>query len=258
MSLIFRMAGFDPDAFSTYVEASPAQWAGVHGLWDLVREATLAGDLDLPREDVLLFAMPRPEEVTVNSTRVGGVRGTDVWDLTRAESESRRQARQVAAFLQRYVPGFRRAYLSQTGAMVGVRETRRVVGAYVLTADDVLTARKFPDVIAHGSYPIDIHDPFGRGTVLRRLPPGEAYDIPLRCLIPKDLDDVLVAGRCISATHEALSSCRVIPISMATGQAAGVCAALAARHGLPPARIEARDVQEGLRRQGAILLRDGA
>src|SRR6185503_2718903 len=112
---------------------------------------------------------------------------------------------------------------------VGVRETRRIVGEYQLDAADVLNARKFDDAIARGSYPVYIHNPAGTGTLLKRLPPGEAYDIALRCLVPQKTENLLVAGRCISGTHEAHSSYRVMPIVMATGQAAGVCAALAAR-----------------------------
>jgi hypothetical protein len=136
---------------------------------------------------------------------------------------------------------------------VGVRETRRVLGEYQLTADDVLSARKFDDAVARGSYPVDIHNPTGSGTVLKRLPPGEAYDIPLRCLLPKNIDGLVVAGRCISGTHEAHSSYRVMPIVMATGQGAGVCAALAARRGVVPRSIAIEDIQRELVRQGASL-----
>jgi hypothetical protein len=133
------------------------------------------------------------------------------------------------------------------------RETRRILGEYELTAEDVLTARKHDDVIARCTYPIDIHNPTGTGTVLRRLPPGEAYDIPLRALIPQQVEHLLVAGRCISGSHEALSSYRIMPASMAMGQAAGVCAALAARDGSTPRRIGAVRVQQELKRQGADL-----
>jgi hypothetical protein len=136
---------------------------------------------------------------------------------------------------------------------IGVRETRRIVGEYRLTADDLLSARRFDDVIARGSYPLDIHDPAGKGTLLKRLPPGAAYDIPLRCLVPQCVDNLLVAGRCISGTHEAHSSYRVMPIAMATGHAAGVCAALSARCGKPPRDVTAHDVQQELIRQGANL-----
>ena len=151
------------------------------------------------------------------------------------------------------MPGFEDAYLVQSGVAAGIRETRRIVGEYVLTGDDVLEARKFPDVIARGTYPVDIHNPEGRGTVLRTVPEGDAYDIPLRCLLPRDLDGVLVAGRCISGTHEAHSSYRVTPTAMATGQAAGVCAALAAARGTAPRDIPFAAVQSGLLEQGADL-----
>jgi hypothetical protein len=131
-----------------------------------------------------------------------------------------------------------------------------VLGDYQLTADDVLAARKFDDAVARGAYPIDIHNPKGSGTVLKRLPPGEAYDIPLRCLMPRGVEGMLVAGRCISGTHEAHSSYRVMPIVMATGQAAGVCAALAARRRIVPRQIAVEDVQRELVRQGASLRRE--
>ena len=231
MSLMFRMAEFEREAFIAYVREHPGEWDGVHGLWELIRRAAAAGELEMPREDMLFFATPHDREVAVNSTRVLRALGTSVWDLTRAEWESRRQMRGLVAFLRRWVPGFERSYAVQSGVQVGVRESRRIRGEYELTAADILQARRFEDVIARCAYPVDIHNPAGSGTVLRYLPPGEAYDIPLRCLQPQGLENVLVAGRCISGTHEAMSSYRVMPVSMATGQAAGVCAALAARQG---------------------------
>ena len=256
MTLMFRIVEFYRAGFEAYVEQHPKQWRGVHGLWDLVREATEAGQLRLPREDILFFATPHEEEVSVNSTRVTRVLGTDVWDLAFAEWASRRQMRQIAEFLRRYVPGFEKSYVAQSGVQVGVRETRRVLGDYQLTAEDVLAARKFDDAIARGAYPIDIHNPTGTGTVLKRLPPGESYDIPMRCLLPRNTDGLIVAGRCISGTHEAHSSYRVMPIVMATGQAAGVCAALAARRGALPRQVAVDEVQRELVRQGASLRSD--
>jgi hypothetical protein len=256
MTLMFRMAQFGHAAFEEYVKKNPKQWRGVHGLWDLVREATLAGVLKLPREDILFFGTPHEGEVSVNSTRVTRVNGTDVWDLSYAEWKSRQQMRQIAAFLREYVPGFEESYVVQSGVNVGVRETRRIIGDYQLTAEDVLGARKFDDAIARGAYPLDIHNPAGSGTILKRLPPGEAYDIPLRCLMPRGAEGLVVAGRCISGTHEAHSSYRVMPIVMATGHAAGVCAALAARDGTPPRAVPARHVQRELVRQHASLRRD--
>jgi hypothetical protein len=252
MTLMFRMVEFERSRFAAYVAAHPDQWRGVNGLWDLVGAAQAAGELELPREDILFFATPHEREVSVNSTRVGGL-GIDPWDITRAEWMTRHQMRQIARFLREHVPGFEEAYVAQSGTTVGVRETRRIIGDYCLTGEDILTARKFDDAIARGSYPIDIHDPEGKGTVLERLPLREAYDIPLRCLLPRGLDRLLVAGRCISGTHEAHSSYRVTPIAMATGHAAGVCAALAARSGRSPRDVPHVEVQRELLRQGASL-----
>jgi hypothetical protein len=256
MTLMFRMAEFQRAAFEAYVKEHPQQWRGVHGLWDLVRKATAAGELKLPREDILFFATPHEGEVSVNSTRVTRVLGTDVWDLSYAEWMSRRQMRQIAEFLKQYVPGFEKSYVMQSGVNVGVRETRRIVGDYQLNADDVLNARKFDDAIARGAYPVDIHNPTGTGTVLKRLPPGEAYDIPLRCLMPQNAEALIVAGRCISGTHEAHSSYRVMPIVMATGQAAGVTAAMAARRTARPRDVSVREIQRELVRQGASLRKE--
>ncbi|MGV4983206.1 FAD-dependent oxidoreductase [Streptomyces sp. NPDC001709] len=253
MTLMFRMVRFGHEEFTAYTRAHPDQWRGVHGLWDLVRTASDAGELDLPREDILFFATPHTGEVAVNSTRVTEVLGTSVWDLTRAEFTAHHQMAQIARFLRDRVPGFADSYVVQSGVQVGVRETRRVLGDYLLTGEDVLTARKFDDAIARGAYPVDIHNPSGRGTTLKRLPRGESYDIPLRCLLPRDLDRILVAGRCISGDHVAHSSYRVMPISMATGQAAGVCAALAAIQRRLPRDIPASAVQRELRVQGASL-----
>jgi hypothetical protein len=255
MTLMFRIVGFQQQAFDNYVRRNPKQWRGVHGLWDLVRKAAEAGQLDLPREDILFFGTPHAQEVSVNSTRVGRVSGVNTFDLTCAEWEGRRQMQQVASFLKHYVPGFENAYVVQSGVNIGIRETRRIVGEYRLTADDLLSARQFEDVIARAAYPVDIHNPVGKGTMLRRVPPGQAYDIPLRALIPKRLENVLLAGRCISGTHEAHSSYRVMPTSMATGQAAGVCAALCAKLDRGPREIDVQKVQGELLRQGANLNR---
>ena len=253
MTLMFQIAGFNRGPFAAYVRERPHEWSGVLGLWDLIREAHQTGELELPREDVLMFATPHDQEVTVNSTRVTGVLGTDAWQLSEAEWIARRQMRQIARFLRNRVPGFADSYIAQSGTTIGVRETRRIAGEYQLTGEDVIACRQFQDAIACGSYPIDIHNPEGKGTVLKRLPVGGVYDIPLRCLIPQEVERVLLAGRCISGTHEAHSSYRVTPIAMATGHAAGICAALAAATHQQPRNIDHRAVQAELVRQGATL-----
>jgi hypothetical protein len=253
MTLYFQMVDFARQRFEEYVKANPHEWQGVHGLGELIRKATGEKDLKLPRENILFFGSPNEGQVDINSTRVINVLGTNVWDLTYAEWQSRRQMLNIANFLRTYVPGFEKAYIGQSGATIGVRETRRITGDYKLTGADIVSARKFDDVIARGTYPIDIHNPKGTGTIFQRLPPGEAYDIPLRCLIPLDTENVIVAGRCISGTHEAHASYRVMPICMATGQAAGVCAAVAVKGNKKPRQVSAQEVQEGLVQQGANL-----
>ncbi|RPJ03441.1 MAG: FAD-dependent oxidoreductase [Spirochaetaceae bacterium] len=253
MSLLFRMSGFKRKDFLEYIKKHPDQWRGVYGLWDLIKMAAEAGELNLPREDILFFDTLHDDEVSVNSTRIIKVLGTDVWDLSFAETAGRRQVKQIAAFLKKYVPGFGDSYVIQTGTTVGVRETRRITGDYILTAEDIGMARKFDDAIAMSTYPVDIHNPEGKGTILKKLPWGESYDIPLRCLLPKNVEDILVAGRCISGDHIAHSSYRVMPTSMATGQAAGVSAALASKNRIRPRYLDIKDVQKELIRQGAYL-----
>lgn len=253
MTLVFRMSEFNREVFEKYIKENPKQWRGVHGLWDLINKATQAGDLVLPREDILFFGTPHEKEVSINSTRVIQVLGTNVWDLSYAEYQSRHQMRQIVAFLQKYVPGFENTYAIQSGVNVGVRETRRIIGEYQLSEKDILEAKKFADTIARSTYPIDIHNPEGPGTVLKRVPEGDFYDIPLRCLIPIKIDNLLMAGRSISGTHEAHSSYRVMPVSMATGQAAGVCAALSIKKKKIIRSVPIKSIQDELIRQGADI-----
>jgi hypothetical protein len=253
MSLIFKLGGVDLGRFQVYARAHPGEFSLAQGLRSLVAEAARRGDLDLAREDILFFPTPAPDEVVVNSTRVTRVSGIDVWDLTAAEIEGHRQAEMLVKFFRGYAPGFERCRLLQTGQQIGVRETRRVRGDYALTAEDVLGGARFEDVVARGCYPLDVHNPEGPGTVMRRLPAGASYDIPYRCLLPREVEGLLVAGRSISGTHEAQSSYRVIPICMASGQAAGVAAALSAQRGVSPRSMGVRAVQTELRRQGASL-----
>lgn len=192
----------------------------------------------------------------LNVTRILGIDGTDVDDLTKAVLEGRKQAFTLLQILNEYVPPFRSAYIIQLAPLIGVRETRRIVGEYILTKEDVLGARKFDDVIARSGAPIDIHNPEGDRSILFALKPDTSYDIPYRCLVPEKVDDLLVAGRCISASHEAMSSFRITIICMALGQAAGSAAALAVSRGISPRNIDIGSLQRTLARQGVNLGRD--
>lgn len=158
-----------------------------------------------------------------------GIDATDVLALSRAEIEGRRQAWRAAQYLREAVPGCEQGRLLAFGTQVGVRETRRVAGDHVLTAEDLLQPVVFEDAIAAGAYPIDIHPAAGGELDYRGLGEDHSYQIPFRSLLPRGLDNALVAGRGVSATHSALAAIRVMTISMAVGQAAGTAAALATR-----------------------------
>jgi ribulose 1,5-bisphosphate synthetase/thiazole synthase len=245
MTLNFRMARVDRERVPSRQEIT-----------DLYIAAKERDELQCPRENVLWFFTTEPDVIHFNTTRVVMKDATDPWQMSEAEIEARRQTWQIAQFLRREVPGFENAYLAHTAPQIGVRESRRVMGEYVLTADDCLAARKFDDCITRGSYSVDIHNPAGTGTVIKRIPPGEWYDIPFRCLIPKGFKNLLIGGRSISCTHEAHSAIRVMPIVFGIGQAAGVAAAMCADASSDPRRLPVRRLQEILVQQGQRLGKD--
>jgi hypothetical protein len=177
---------------------------------------------------------------------------TDVRQATWGELEGRRLAEEAAEFLRAHVPGFADSFLDDTAFALGVRETRRVVGDYVLTGDDVATGARFDDAVARGAWPREyhVHD---RSTEYEFLDPGVSYQVPYRSLRPRGVPNLLVAGRCLSADHDALASIRVMGPSLALGQAAGTAAALAARDAVAPAGVDVAELQDDLQRQGALL-----
>ena len=195
--------------------------------------------------------------MTVNGTRVEGVDGTNPHDLTRAEAEARRQAAALTAWLRGTMPGFEGGYIFQTAQQLGVRETRRALGEYVITEQDVLGARKFTDAVAKGTTPIDIHggaDAAGENFWLKTSDSGILpYDIPYRALLPLEIENLLVAGRCISATHQAHGATRMQPVCMATGQAAGTAAALAASGKVHPRALDVGALQDALVHAGQVI-----
>ncbi len=247
MTLCFRVGGVDTDRM--------AQRSEINRLYD---EARTAGEVDCPRDNLLWFPSVHPGFIHFNTTRVVKLKAVDAWELTEAELEARRQMHQIVAFLKERVPGFEQAYLSHSAAQIGVRESRRILGDYLLTEHDVLSARKFPDGVCRANYPLDIHNPTGAGTVIKRVPPGTSYEVPYRSLLPRGLTNVLVASRCISATHEAHSSLRVMPIVAALGEAAGTAVALCLRAGVSPRELDPEKLRAQLLRQGANLEREEA
>lgn len=266
-SLMFRLSHVDLSKTATYVRMHPDQMrtslkaherlapamTAVAGLYDLWKDALDHGEVSVPRELVSFFISPYPDEVSVNMTRVTDIDPLDPDDLTRAEIESRAQVMQLLEFFRKRVPGFENARIAATGTQIGIRESRRIVGEYTLTRDDVLHGRRFDDAVARSAYPIDIHNPSGSGTTTHRLPEGESYEIPYRCMVPASVDGLLVAGRCISTTHEALASTRLTPTVMTLGQAAGTAAALARQTHKRVRDVDVRILRSTLMRDGVLL-----
>lgn len=268
-SLMFRLSHVDLNVLSSYLRTHADQMrtsllahertphaltavAGLYALWNAARER---GDVAVPRELVSFFISPYPDEVTVNMTRVTDIDPLDPDDLTRAEIEARAQTMQLLSFFRRDVPGFANARIAATATQIGIRESRRIVGVYTLTAEDILSARAFSDAVARSAYPIDIHNPSGAGTTTFRLAPGTAYEIPFRCLVPAQVERLLVAGRCISTTHEALASTRLTPTVMTLGQAAGTAASLSLRADVPVRDLDTAQLREVLIAAGVDLRR---
>jgi hypothetical protein len=210
-------------------------------------------DGELPESVNRIWLIPISEtRVAINGTRILEVDGTNVRDLTRAEVEGRKQLIKTVDFLRKRIPGFESSYLESTASQMGIRETRRILGDYLLTAEDVLQGRIFEDAIARGFYLIDVHNPQGAGVELIE-PENDGYDLPYRCLLPRGIENLLVAGRCISTTHEALASTRVMAICMALGQAAGTAAALSVTEGVSPRDLNVSSLRQTLLEQGVYL-----
>ncbi|MCL2056543.1 MAG: FAD-dependent oxidoreductase [Oscillospiraceae bacterium] len=227
--------------------------SGIRGAFSRVCAAKEAGELTFDRDVVLCFETNNPGEYIVNMTRVHNRSAVDPRGLTAAEIEGRRQCKELLAFLRKYIPGFENCVLAYTGPNIGIRESRRIRGAYTVTADDLTENRMFDDAVAMGGYPIDIHSPDGDNTSHVFLKPGSWYSVPYRCLIPAQVSNIIVCGRCISASHEALAALRTTPTVMAIGQAAGTAAAMTAKTGCPVQGIDTGDLRAALIKDGAFL-----
>lgn len=200
---------------------------------------------------------------SMNAGHIYGVNCIRDAEITGAMFQGRRVVQEFLDFYRRYVPGFENAELVSTAPLLGVRETRRIVGEYVLNLQDFLQRRSFPDEIGRYSYPIDIHpsspshedfEAFERkfGKELRYAN-GESYGIPYRSLVPKGVENLFVAGRCISTDREMQGSTRVMPCCFITGQAAGTAAALCAKEGIPNTQLDYHILRRQLRKDGAYV-----
>ncbi len=243
MTLCFRVGNVKTDEFFASIPSLNKEW----------KRASEAGELKNPREDILAFRTMIKNVVHFNTTRIVKKNPTDPFELTSAELLAREQVREAFDFVKKHGAGMEEAVLLSTAAEIGIRESRMIVGEYVLTEADCRAFTKFEDGIAACNYDIDIHNPEGSGTSHYYFPKGEYYTIPYRSLIPLKIKNMLVAGRCISSDHGAQASYRIMPTVTCIGQAAGVAAAMAAKAGCDVRDISVRELRETLIKNGAFL-----
>ena len=251
MTLCFRMSGVDVEE---YRKLRDRQGGGEEPtINELYREYQKKGLIKNPRENVLIFFSLHDSTLHFNTTRIVKLDPTDPFDVTRAEIEAREQVFEMHKFLRDSFPCFKNSRVLSTALQIGIRESRKIVGEYTLTEEDILSLCRFDDAIAVSNYEIDIHNPEGAGTRIHRFAQGEWYEIPYRCLIPKGIKNMLVAGRCISSTHEAQASYRIMPYCCEIGQAAGAAMGLALRDGIEPRAINVKELQANLREKGFMI-----
>jgi len=243
MTLCFRIGGIDKDGF----KSSASEINKIYS------EHKAKGLIKNPRENVLIFYNYNDGVLHFNTTRIVKKDPTDPFDITEAEIEAREQVFEMYYFLKENIKGFENSRVLSTAMQIGIRESRKIEGEYTLTVDDLKTQARFDDAIAVSNYDIDIHNPEGEGTTQIKFFDGEWYEIPYRCLIPKGMDNLLVAGRCISSTHEAQSSFRVMPFCAEIGQAAGIAIAVAKREGVLPRYADVAEIQKILKCEGFAI-----
>ena len=264
MTMIFTVAPFHADRH--YAQMKDSDLAAARYL-KAIAQARAGGELVLNPNDIFCAAtyVPLPQggiwdkpergglAASVNFTRVQKADATSADELTGAEILGRKQVFEAIGFMRRAMAGFKDCELISMPAHIGIRESRRILGDYVLSGDDVQSARPFDDVIARGFYTLDIHNPteVGKPSVLKQL--SRPYDIPYRTLVPRSIEGLLVAGRCISGDAVAMSSYRIQSHCMAMGQAAGTAAALAVKAGCRPRGLDITSLQKQLAQDGANL-----
>lgn len=246
MTTCFRMCGVDTNKLK---EERPQ-------IQELYKKYKEDGKIKNPRENILMFFLnsgTQDDIVHFNTTRIVKLDPTNPFDVSKAEIEARRQIVEMITFLKENTESFKESVLISVASDIGVRESRKLKGEHILTEEELKACTRFEDSIALGNYDIDIHNPSGSGTSHYYFKDGEYYTIPYRSLLPKEIDNMLVAGRCISATHEAQASIRIMPICACLGEAAGTAAAVAKGTGTTTHTLDVKKVQIRLKEKGAKL-----
>ena len=269
MTLNILIGGIDRDKVIKYMEDNPEDIhkniktaglrslarIGLHGAKSKLNQAREDGAVSITNKSFLCFETNTPGQFIVNMTHMHEMSSIDAFDLTKAEIEGRRQAHEAFYVLKNYVPGFENAFMVQTGPNIGIRESRKINGVYKLTETDIITNVMFEDAVAMGGYPVDVHAPKGAadGMKLPKLEIGTWYSVPYRCLVTNKIQNLIVAGRCISTTHLACGATRVTPVLMAISQGAGTAAAMAADSGCHVKDINVSELRKRLTVNGAFL-----
>lgn len=245
MGLTHIREGYDADFF----RANPGHI--FFGLNHMIQKLRAEGKCPIQRDTVIYIRLPIPGHVAVNTIRIQNFDGSDVHDLSRGEQEAHLQILPLIKMLQDNVPGFEECYMTSVNAVIGVRESRRIMGIRKLTGQDCIDGRVPEDTIALYSYFIDIHNGVGEGTYTKTI--DEPYGVPYGCAVAKDIGGLMMAGRCMSVDAVAFGSTRIMTLCMAVGEAAGIGAALAVQKGTEPRDIDPQEVRALLRSYGAIL-----
>ena len=255
MTLCFKLGNVNIPHINKYEELNLIDPEWRKELNEQYARAVKDGILHCDREDVLLFPfkIQSGNIIHFNTTRVVKHSGINGKELSAAEIEARRQMREIFFWLRSNVKGFENAEILSMGAQIGVRESRRIHGMFTLDKKHFDSAAKFPDAIARSNYHIDIHSPNGSGTYRQSMQPGEYYEIPYRCIVPVDCDNLLIGGRPISSDMAVHSSLRIMPTAISIGQAAGCAAAMAIQEKSTPCKLNGVSVRQKLKQLGALL-----
>lgn len=258
-SMFFRIGNVDLDKVEADIEANKDNFYRKDGVnyrsfhWR-VAEAKANGDWDLKRVSIGMFRGVKPDEWSINTSRIMGVDATDNESLTSGEMEGRRQVQTIFSFLRKYVPGCENAKLLSVASTLGIRESRHVQGEYTLSVDDVLGGRTPEDSVFLASNSIDVHGRFGpTSNEYLTVQNGNWYGVPYKCLVPVGVEGLLVAGRCISATADAAGAIRVMPPCAASGQAAGTAASLAIMNNCSVRELDVTVLRDKLNENGVFL-----
>ena len=221
---------------------------------DYCKRLSLEGEIPERIAAVRLHPTTHSGQRQVNTTQVNGIDMTRVDHIFKADLELREQILTLLDFFHKHIPGYENCRIISSGTTTGVRETRRVIGDYIITAEEMAAGCRFDDVIVHrAEFIVDIHNPEGSGQAEEHIQYCDPYDLPYRCFTPKGIDNLYTAGRCISGTHRAHASYRVMSICMAMGEAVGVAAAMCAENGCTPRNLNVKELQNRLTNKGIEL-----